>query len=98
MERTIIINLDIMDNHAHSCKRLSYMRSHFFSRNKTTQHCEAMNAFLNRSLDRQTRFYELFQQVDRGLLHIKHNEVRVDFTSKCIKSILIIGIEFTYES
>ena len=67
----------------------------FFSNYKTTQHCEAMNAFLNRF---STRLYELFQQVDRGLLHIKHNEVRVDFTSKCIKSILIIGIEFTYES
>ena len=86
MERAIIINLDIMDNHAHSCKRLSYMRSHFFSRNKTTQHCEAMNAFLNRSLDRQSRLYELFQQVNRALTRIKHNEVGI---SKYIKSIII---------
>ena len=53
------------------------------------QHCEGMNAFLNRFLDRQTSLYELFPQVDRTLLHIKHNEVGVDFTSKYIKSILI---------
>ena len=89
MEGTIMINPDIMDNHAHSCKRLSYVRSHFFSRYKTTQHCEAMNTFLNRFLDGQTRLYELFQQVNRALTCIKHNEVGVDFTSKYIKSIMI---------
>ena len=88
MERTIIINLDIMDNHTHSSKRLYYMRR-FFSRYKTTQHCEAMNAFLNRFLDRQTRLYELFQQVNRALTRIKHNKMGVYFTSKYIKFIMI---------
>ena len=61
----------------------------FFSRYKTTQHCEAVNAFLNRFLDRQTRLYELFQQVNRALTCILHNEVGVDFTSKYITSIMI---------
>ena len=61
----------------------------FFSRYKTTQHCETMNAFLNRFLDRQTRLYELFQQVNRTLTRIKHNKVGVDFTSKYIKSNMI---------
>ena len=53
----------------------------FFSRYKTTQQCEAMNAFLNRFLDRQTRLYELFQQVNRALTRIKHNKMGVYFTS-----------------
>ena len=66
-------------------KIILYEKS-FFSRYKTTQHCEAMNAFLNRFLDRQTRLYELFQQVNRALTRIKHNEVGI---SKYIKSIII---------
>ena len=40
-------------------------------------------------MDRQTRLYELFQQVNRALTCIRHNEVGVDFTSIYIKSIMI---------
>ena len=48
-----------------------------------------MNAFLNRFLDRKTRLYELFQQVDRALSRIRHNEMGVDFSSNCTEPILI---------
>ena len=70
----------------------AYMRGHFFSRCKSTQRCEAMNAFLNRFLDRKTRLYELFQQVDRALSCIRHNEMGADFSSNYTEPILITGL------
>ena len=92
----IIINGEYIHNqsryYGQSCTFVQKIILHeksFFSRYKTTQHCEAMNAFLNRFLDRQTRLYELFQQVNRTLTRIKHNKVGVDFTSKYIKSNMI---------
>ena len=48
-----------------------------------------MNVFLNRFLDRKTRFYELFQQVDRTLSRIRHNEIGADFSSNYTEPILI---------
>ena len=51
-----------------------------------------MNAFLNRFLDRKTRLYELFQQVDRALTRIRHNEMGADFSSNYTKPILITGL------
>ena len=51
-----------------------------------------MNAFLNRFLDRKTRFYELFQQVDRALSRIRHNEIGADFSSNYTEPILITGL------
>ena len=51
-----------------------------------------MNAFLNRFLDRKTRLYELFQQVDKALSRIRHNENGVDSTSNYTKPIIIIGL------
>ncbi|XP_050259192.1 protein FAR1-RELATED SEQUENCE 5-like [Quercus robur] len=58
----------------------------------STQCCEAMNAFLNRFLDRKTRLYELFQQVDRALSRIRHNEMGADFSSNYTEPILITGL------
>ena len=51
-----------------------------------------MNAFLNRFLDRKTRLYELFQQVDRALSRIRHNEIGADFSSNYTEPILITGL------
>ena len=51
-----------------------------------------MNAFLNRFLDRKTRLYELFQQVDKALSRIRHNENGVDSTSNYIEPIIITGL------
>ena len=48
-----------------------------------------MNAFLNRFLDRKTRLYELFQQVDRALSRIRDNEMGADFSSNYTEPILI---------
>ena len=70
----------------------AYMRGHFFSGCRSTQRCEAMNAFLNRFLDRKTRLYELFQQVDRALSRIRHNEMGADFSSNYTEPILITGL------
>lgn len=70
----------------------AYMRGHFFSGCRSTQCCEAMNAFLNRFLDRKTRLYELFQQVDRALSRIRHNEMGADFSSNYTEPILITGL------
>nr|XP_023881499.1 protein FAR1-RELATED SEQUENCE 5-like [Quercus suber] len=70
----------------------AYMRGHFFSGCRSTQRCEAMNAFLNRFLDRKTRLYELFQQVDRALSRIRHNEMGADFSSNYTDPILITGL------
>ncbi|KAL4593859.1 hypothetical protein ACB092_M009000 [Castanea dentata] len=41
----------------------AYMRGHFFSGCRSTQRCEAMNAFFNRYVNRKTRLYQLFQQM-----------------------------------
>ncbi|KAK4595456.1 hypothetical protein RGQ29_013782 [Quercus rubra] len=70
----------------------AYMRGLFFSGCRSTQRCEAMNAFLNRFLDRKTRLYELFQQVDRAFSRIRHNEMGVDFSSNYTEPILITGL------
>ena len=51
-----------------------------------------MNAFLNRFLDRKTRLYELFQQVDRALSRIRHNEMGADSSSNYTEPILITGL------
>nr|XP_023876048.1 protein FAR1-RELATED SEQUENCE 9-like [Quercus suber] len=48
-----------------------------------------MNAFLNRFLDRKTRIYGLFQQVDRALSRIRHNKTGADFSSNHTEPILI---------
>ncbi|KAF3950776.1 hypothetical protein CMV_023511 [Castanea mollissima] len=55
----------------------------------STQRCEAMNAFFNRYVNRKTRLYQLFQQVDRALTRIRHNEMGADFSSNYTEPILI---------
>ena len=67
----------------------AYMRGHFFSGCRSTQRCEAMNAFFNRYVNRKTRLYQLFQQVDRALTRIRHNEMGADFSSNYTEPILI---------
>ncbi|KAL0006044.1 hypothetical protein SO802_013605 [Lithocarpus litseifolius] len=69
--------------------RSLHERSFFFSSCRSTQHCEAMNALLNRYLDRKTRLYELFQQVDRALTRIRYNEMGANFSSNYTKPVLI---------
>ena len=48
-----------------------------------------MNVFLNRYVNRKTRLYQLFQQVDRAFTRIRHNEMGADFSSNYTKPILI---------
>ncbi|XP_030970242.1 protein FAR1-RELATED SEQUENCE 5-like [Quercus lobata] len=65
------------------------LHNHEWLHEMSTQRCEAMNAFFNRYVNRKTRLYQLFQQVDRALTRIRHNEMGADFSSNYTEPILI---------